>query len=159
MKFSATSLGDTHALKCELAAEVLRSSGTLRLQVTGSSMLPSVLPGDTLIIERATAGTVSEGDVVLFGRDRRLFAHRVITPANRRADSKVITRGDAMPAADPPVTPSDLLGRVALIQRDGKCIAPSRRPKLSQRALAALVRHSDFAARVLVRVHGMHQTS
>jgi len=41
-------LAETHALKCELAGEVLRSSGRLRLKVSGSSMLPVIRPGDTL---------------------------------------------------------------------------------------------------------------
>ena len=39
-------------LKCELAAEVLRSFGTLRFAATGWSMLPSVWPGETLVVER-----------------------------------------------------------------------------------------------------------
>src|SRR5262249_37101837 len=43
--------GEAHAIKCELAAEVLRFSGRLRLQVGGWSMLPSVFPGDTLLVE------------------------------------------------------------------------------------------------------------
>ena len=58
-----------HLLKCELAREVLRSSGTLRLRVTGWSMLPTVMPGDTLIVDRAGGG-VSRGDIVLFARDQ-----------------------------------------------------------------------------------------
>ena len=43
---------ELEAVKCELAAEVLRSSGELRLRVTGSSMLPAVWPGDELTIRR-----------------------------------------------------------------------------------------------------------
>ena len=70
---------DAHAVKCELAGEVLRASGRVRLQVTGWSMLPSVWPGDTLVIESVASDAVSEGDIVLFSRERRLFAHRVVT--------------------------------------------------------------------------------
>ena len=82
-------LDEAHALKCDLAGEVLRSSGTLRLQVMGWSMLPTVLPGDTLVIESAHSNSVCEGDIVLFGRDRRLFAHRVVT------------KGQPMPGCNP----------------------------------------------------------
>jgi len=39
-------------LGCELAAEVLRSSGRLRLRATGTSMLPAVWPGDVLSVCR-----------------------------------------------------------------------------------------------------------
>src|ERR1051326_9156587 len=92
----------THALKCELASEVLRSSGRLSLQVTGWSMLPCIWPGDTLMVESVTRDDVSEGDIVLFGRDRRLFAHRVTRRAG--ADGRIVTRGDSMSQPDPPVS-------------------------------------------------------
>jgi signal peptidase I len=153
MKLSSQSLDDAHALKCELAGEVLRSSGALRLRVTGWSMLPTVMPGDTLVIERISPDAVSEGDIVLFVRDRRFFVHRVVTKGSH--DAAILTCGDAMPAVDPPVPGSNLLGRVSLILRNGQRIEPSRNPRLSHRTVSALVRRSTFAARVVVGVHGM----
>jgi hypothetical protein len=158
MNFSAPLADEAHALKCELAGEVLRSFGTLRLQVTGCSMLPSVMPGDTLVVERIFINAAAEGDIVLFSRSRRLFAHRVI--AKREAkNAAILTRGDAMPALDPPVAESDLLGRVSFILRNGKCIEPSRTLRFSERAVAALARRSDFAARVVVGMQGLRQSS
>lgn len=146
---------EAHALKCDLAGEVLRSSGTLRLQVMGWSMLPTIWPGDTLVIESANSNSVCEGDIVLFGRDRRLFAHRVVTKASQPGDSRVVTRGDAMPAADYPLAEDELLGKVSVIVRNGRCIAPSRSLRFSERTVAALVRSSEIAARVVVGVHGL----
>jgi signal peptidase I len=157
MKLSSPILNDVHALKCELAAEVLRAAGTLRLQVTGWSMLPSVWPGDTLVIESAAHDAVSEGDVVLFGRERRLFAHRVIAKRRYFADLGIMTRGDAMPAADAPVSDHELLGKVSSILRNGRRIEPSRRLHLSQRAIAAVIRRSEIAARVVVGMHGLRE--
>ena len=151
--------GEAHAVKCELAGEILRSSGTLRLRVMGWSMLPSVWPGDTLVIERVDSGAVSEGDIVLFGRDRRLFAHRVVAKSSPAGGTKILTRGDAMAQPDPPVSEHDMLGKVTFVVRNWRCIEPSRTPRLSQRAVAALVRNSEIAARVVVGVHGMRQTS
>jgi signal peptidase I len=156
---SASASDNTHALKCELAGEVLRSSGKLRLQVTGWSMLPAVRPGDTLLVERASSNAVSEGDIVLYGRDRRLFAHRVVTKSGQPGDRHVVTRGDAMPAPDTPVTEDELLGKVSFILRNGKCIEPGKSLRFSERAVAALVRNSEIAARVIVGVHGMHQAA
>jgi signal peptidase I len=147
---------DAHTVKCELAGEVLRSSGELRLQVTGWSMLPAIWPGDTLVLESITSDSVSEGDIVLFSRDRRLFAHRVVT--KNVEHSGMLTRGDAMPAPDPVVCKDELLGKVSFIMRNGRCIAPSRSLRFSERAIATLVRSSGFAARVAVGVHGMRQT-
>jgi signal peptidase I len=146
-----------HALKCELAAEVLRSSGKLRLRVTGWSMLPAVWPGDTLTIERAENGAVSEGDIVLCARDRRFSAHRLVCKSE--VDSAILTRGDAMPQPDPPVPNDDLLGKVTMIERNGKCIAPRRSLRLSERAIAALIRHSHIAARIAVGIHAMRHQS
>jgi hypothetical protein len=158
MRHLASRFDVTHALKCELASEVLLSSGSLRLQVTGWSMLPAVWPGDTLVVERVAGSAVSEGDIVLFGRGQRLFAHRVVTKPGTLSE-KVLTRGDAMTAADSPVSGDELLGKVSFILRNGRCIAPSRSLDFSERAVAALVRSSKIAARVVVGVHNMRQTS
>jgi hypothetical protein len=70
-----------------------------------------------------------------------------------------MTRGDAMPTPDPPVQGSDLLGRVSFIVRNGKCIEPRPSLRFSERVVAALVRRSTFAARVVVGIHGLRQTS
>jgi hypothetical protein len=159
MNLSEPVVNEAHALKCELAGEVLRSSGTLRLRVTGWSMLPAVWPGDTLVVDRLTRDAVSEGDIVLFGRDRRLFAHRVVTRSVLPGDMRVLTRGDAMPQPDPPVSDQQLLGKVSYIMRNGRRIKPNRTLRVGERAIAALVRRSEIAARVVVGVHGLRQSS
>jgi signal peptidase I len=148
---------DAHAVKCELAAEVLRSSGALRLRVSGKSMLPAIWPGDTLLIERVESHTVSEGDIVLFGRDRRLVVHRVARRIETPAESGIVTRGDAMPEPDPAVPEGDLLGKVSIISRNGNLIAPRKTPRWTERAVAVLVRRSDIAARVVVGIRGLRQ--
>src|ERR1700677_3793767 len=87
----------TTALKCELAAEVLRSFGTLRFAATGWSMLPSLWPGDTLVVNRITPDQVHVGDVVLVGRHGGLRAHRVVGSAGDSQNPQWITQGDALP--------------------------------------------------------------
>lgn len=140
-----------------MAREVLSVSGSLRLQVNGWSMLPSVLPGDVLIVQRTASHEVIQGDIVLFGRDARLFAHRVV--GRTVDDFRVITRGDAMPAADSPVDDREVLGKVIFILRNGRCIEPPKTLRAPQRAVAALVRRSELAARIVVGVHGMRPPS
>ena len=90
------------ALKCELAGDVLRSFGTLRFSATGWSMLPSILPGDTLVVESVRPVQVRLGDVVLVGREGKLRAHRVVGMAGDPENPRWITQGDALPAPDPP---------------------------------------------------------
>jgi signal peptidase I len=155
MKTSEFIFSDAHALQCELASEILRSSGSLRLGVTGWSMLPTLWPGDTLLIEPAGRETIQPGDIVLFARDRRFFVHRVM--AKSQSDEKLQIRGDAMPAMDPPVSSRELLGRVVSIVRNGKKIEPSRERSATSRSVAALLRNSPAAARVTVAMHELVQ--
>ncbi len=147
-------MSESHAVKCELAAEVLRSSGRLRLQVTGWSMLPSIWPGDTLTVEQVGFPKVAEGEIILFRRERRLFAHRVV----RSEGSDMITRGDSMAAADPPVDGDEVLGRVVFIIRNGKRFQPRTSLRIHERVVAGVVQRSDLAARVLVGARERLQT-
>lgn len=155
MSTGAIIMSESHLLRCELAAEVLRSSGTLRLRVTGWSMLPTVWPGDILIIRRVDSADVLEGEIVLFSRGRRLVAHRVV----KNQGSAMSTRGDAMRAPDSPVTENEFLGRVQSIVRNGRRIEPRRTLAAGERAIASIVQRSEVAARVVMGVHGLLQTS
>lgn len=149
---------EVHATKCELASEVLRENGKLQLQVNGWSMFPAIWPGDTLLVERISSAAVCEGDIVLFERDRRLFAHRV-TARDGDGVAMMVTRGDAMPMPDPPIGEDEFLGKIASILRNGKCIAPRRTLGVPERAIAALVQRSEVGARVVVGVHGLLRTA
>ncbi len=148
---------ELHALKCELAGDVLRSSGQLRLRVMGWSMLPTIFPGDTLMIEPANAERVTRGDIVLFRGDRALVAHRVSVTSGAAGSLLIITQGDAAPRPDPPVSGPQVLGKVSFVVRNGRCLEPAKNPGLSMRTVAALVRRSASAARVIVGVHKMGQ--
>ncbi len=121
-------------------------------------MLPTIWPGDVLVIERARGEEVTEGDIVLFCRDRRFVVHRVLAK-DESADGQVVTQGDALPSPDPVVAGSDLRGKVSFILRGGRCIEPRNNLRISERAVAALVQRSEVAARIMVGIHGMCQTS
>ena len=150
MKPCESWLGERQALGCGLARDVLRSFGRLRLSATGWSMLPTIWPGDTLIIESACGDSVSKGEIVLFASDQRLFAHRVI---RKIQDAGVWTRGDAMDRPDPFIANCNLLGRVVCIEHDGRSRPPKSTVPVLKLAIAALVRRSHLVARVVVRVH------
>ena len=151
MTGSGLTLDRAHALRCEVAGEVLRSFGRLRLKVTGWSMFPAIRPGDILELEPAKRSELSDGQIILFSRGRRLFVHRLLTTHG----SNIVTRGDAMPHPDPVVSDKELLGRVTGIEHDEKCIQPSTRLSFSQRVVAGLVRSSDFAARIIAGMHSL----
>lgn len=141
------------AVKCDLAGEVLRRFGNLRFGATGLSMLPTVWPGDTLVVERAHPDQVSIGDVVLVGREGRLCAHRVVSRIENSGNPQWITRGDAMPEPDRPVSESELLGRVAYLVRAGRLMAVPSELSVIERLTGTIVGRSVPAARALVFLH------
>jgi signal peptidase I len=147
---SDASVGQAHALKCELAGQVLRSFGSLRFKATGWSMLPSVWPGDTLVIERISPDQVRVGDVVLVGRDGGLCAHRVVSVAEGCQGPRWITQGDANSAPDLPVSEDQLLGRVDYVIRVGKLVPVPAELSVVDQLIAKIVRRSKTAARSLV---------
>jgi signal peptidase I len=152
------SVGQAHALKCELASEVLRSFGSLRFRATGWSMLPSVWPGDTLVMERVSPDQVRAGAVILVGRDGRLCAHRVVSVAEGFGSPRWITQGDANSAPDQPVSEGELLGRVNYLIRAGKLVPVPAELSVVDQLIAKIVRRSKTAARAFVYFHRAVET-
>jgi hypothetical protein len=148
----------TQAVKCDLAAEVLRSFGSLRFSATGWSMLPTIWPGDTLMAERANPDEIRVGEVVLLGRDGRLCAHRLVSRPDGATGTRWITRGDAMSGPDRPALESEVLGRVPYLIRAGKLIVLPADLSMVKNLTAKIVQHSVPATRALVFMRRMAQT-
>src|SRR5207237_9662358 len=72
------------ATKCDLASQVLRSTGELRLRALGLSMLPSLWPGDILSIQSCTFEDVARGDIVLCSREGQFVIHRIVGKSEDR---------------------------------------------------------------------------
>jgi len=105
-----------------LASEVLRTSGGLRFAALGGSMVPTIFPKDILIVRRETARSARTGDVVLFSRESRFYAHRLVEKTEEGGRLSLVTRGDALAQNDAPVTEDELLGRVEAVVRGRKRI-------------------------------------
>jgi hypothetical protein len=146
------------ALKCELAGEVLRSFGSLQFAATGWSMLPSVWPGDTLVVDCVGKDQVHLGDIVLVGRNGRLCAHRLISKTEDSGVTRWLTQGDAMSTPDRPVLEDELLGRVSYLVRAGKLIAVTTQLSMLKRLTAKIASRSAPTARALVYLHRMLHT-
>ncbi|HOX04966.1 MAG TPA: S24 family peptidase [Planctomycetota bacterium] len=95
---------------------LLRASGELRLVVLGTSMAPTIRPGDSVVM-RPLDGAPRVGDVVVYARGGRLWCHRVLLPGRA-----TITKGDARGRPDPPVATADLIGRAIALQRGSRII-------------------------------------
>ena len=133
-----------------LAVEVLRRFGEARLRVTGSSMLPAVWPGDLVAVRRQGMGEIRRGHVVLFVRDGRFFAHRVVGKIRRQDRTLLVTRGDRLKENDPPVSPAELLGRVTGVIRGSRCLVP--RITVWRRIGSWLLCRSELGTRLALRL-------
>ncbi|MBI3667923.1 MAG: S24/S26 family peptidase [Acidobacteria bacterium] len=147
-------------MKCQLAAEVLRAFGEVRLQVKGSSMLPSMWPGDILRIRSIhpqDGAWARPGDIVVFHREGRLITHRVVETSSHPGAAYWITRGDRHTKADPPVSPDELLGRVVAIQRGESQIDPRATRRWPYRIARLVLRHSDRCTKLLFRLRALRR--
>jgi len=135
-----------------LAAELLRTSGTLRLAALGHSMLPTLWPGDVLNVEARSIDQVQVGDVVLFMRENRFFIHRVLQKDNNNSVHRLLTRGDAMPEGDEPVTAEELLGKVVSISDNDRTVVV---PPCSwmRRGIGLMFAYSDHLRSLALRWH------
>lgn len=140
--------------RCNLAAEVLQSSGTLHIRAMGTSMLPTLWPGDLVTIQSQDFEQVEPGEIVLFLREGRFFLHRAVKKSGVGKAVFLLTRGDSMPQNDPPVQPGELLGRVTGIRRGGSVIAPVRRLSWFDLMLARLLGYSNLCQRLALRRRG-----
>jgi signal peptidase I len=145
---------------CELVSDVVRKCGRVRLRVSGTSMVPTMRPGDTITVEKAAIREIAPGEIIVFSRSGRLVVHRVraliphsIHPVDERVRGhRLETRGDRMRRSDPVVEDSELLGRVTQIERRGLRIQPRAQLKSSEKAMCTLLRMSDRATGLYLRV-------
>jgi Peptidase S24-like len=141
---------DEEQIKCELAAQVLKDSGMLRLRASGSSMLPSVWPGDILTIRPQRFERWRPGDIALYMRAGHFFIHRVITVSN--SGDFLIVQGELLPQPDPPVVAEEVLGKVVAIERNGLPVQTTW-PSISLRIFASALWNCDFLLRVVMAIH------
>src|SRR5215472_12937486 len=103
----------------QLVLEVLNDFGRARLRVTGTSMLPALLPYDVVTLTRFRREELAIGEIVAFQRTSRIFVHRVVGIQG----DQVLTRGDAHIQLDPPITRDEILGRLETVERFGHALA------------------------------------
>jgi|SRR5579862_1535671 len=148
-------------LACGLTEEVVRTFGEVRLRVFGTSMVPSILPGDLVCVHRASLRDISSGEVVMFVRNERLFVHRVVDRqlmaySDSPRESCLITRGDRLLQNDPPVSSLELLGRVVSIERGSRKVKlPDAR---TNSLFVRLLQSSDRATYLYLRFVGCWRT-
>ena len=148
-----TRLDPAQEVRLNLAADVLHRFGEVRFVAYGSSMIPSIYPGDLLTVRSESIAGARCGEIVLFLLAGRFFVHRVMRKWPERNRIVFATRGDALTQEDPSVDASQLLGRVTSILRHGKHVKPATRLNPWTKLLRWGVRNSDTFAKTLLAAH------
>lgn len=142
-------------LKLAMVTSALHSGITVRLKAWGTSMLPSLWPGDVLTIQSAGRASVAPGDIVLAVRNEHFFIHRLVKIVDLPRCSQVILRGDAMPHNDPPSQASEVLGRVCRIQRKHRIVIPRREVSPISRTLGTVLCNWQVLRSFALRLHSI----
>ncbi len=105
--------------------------------IEGESMLPTLRPGDEVVVDLEVR-KFRCGDLLVVQGGQTRIAHRVI-----EVDPALRTRGDNAPEADPPVALEQVMCRVIELRRRGRAY-PYRtiRRRLADRLLGELSRRS-----------------
>jgi signal peptidase I len=102
----------------DVSSDLLSSGYGIRFRASGSSMRPAICDGDFITVDPVTPSSLAPGDVVVYRRLDRLFAHRVVRIETDRSGVPVfMCRGDAASAFDAPVAAHQILGEVGRVQR------------------------------------------
>jgi signal peptidase I len=141
---------------CGLAEEIVRNFGEVRLRVFGTSMVPSILPGDMVSVQHAGPSEICSGEIVVYARYGRLIIHRVVESSGSCSESLLVTRGDRLFRNDASVSSSELLGRVTSVQTpDGRWrreVRPAISAGVWQQFLFYVLRTSDRATGLYLRL-------
>ncbi len=104
--------------RAELVADLLRSGYPVRFRVTGRSMTPAIRHGETVIVAPVSAADLRPGDVALYARGKRVFAHRLLAVVQDQGKHpSFLLRGDNMPDCDRPVGAEAILGKLVQVKR------------------------------------------
>lgn len=111
--------------------EALAAHGSCEVRVAGRSMLPFIKPGDVVTIKRCDGLPCFGSVVALFVQDQ-LIVHRV---AKVTKTGTVLISGDSSVGSETSVMPSEIIGTVVSLKRNGKIHSRWLKPPLSLIAL------------------------
>jgi len=117
--FNAEQLHDISSGEtAELFKDILGRALSLRVRVTGSSMVPLLNGGEILTIRKVRTSSLRTGDLIFCGMpDSSLLLHRIVGRRVKDGSFVFQTKGDALITLDRPVTENNILGKVCRIEK------------------------------------------
>ena len=137
-------------LKLDLAAEVLRAGGRLRLQALGNSMLRSDLARRCSLHREQARAKRSFWETLCWWRGMGGFLSICLM---EKCESGWVTRGDSLPQNDPPAEEIQVLGKVATIHRKGRTVCPNGRVSPLAAVFAGMLCRLDLLRNLALRMH------
>ena len=109
-----------HPVAFSLLNDLLSGDSVVRFTVTGDSMKPTLVGGDTVLLQQVTPGKVRLGDLLLCQAKEtegvQMLLHRVVAIRRRPGQpAQFQTQGDALVCPDEPINGEQILGRVCAI--------------------------------------------
>ena len=135
----------------EFVCDVLLAGGRMWVRGRGPSMMPTIRPGDRVLLEPVSR-RLRKGDIVAVRADRCILVHRVVECRTHT----IRTRGDASPSVDAPSSRSSIVGVATAVIRKGRVVALTRTfrhgfPAFALGELSRLRRQIGTVARSLRR--------
>lgn len=120
----------TSSLDSQFAIELLRKGESVELVVGGGSMWPLVKHGDRLLITPVDpSGNFRRGTLLAVLSEGHVVVHRVV--GVDAGSGRLVLQGDNLPAPDPPVLSSQVLGQVSQqVLKSGLVLKHQRQPLL-----------------------------
>lgn len=113
----------------DVSTGLLAGGYRIRFRAAGGSMRPAICDGDLITVIPVDRARLAPGAVLVYRRQDRLFAHRLVGFATDPAGGSVfVCRGDAAGNCDEPVAAAQVLGEVVTVQRSAR---PSARARLA----------------------------
>ncbi|MDF1514097.1 MAG: S24/S26 family peptidase, partial [Anaerolineae bacterium] len=89
-----------------------------KFRVSGNSMLPTIQPGDEVIVSPVDRQPLRPGDLVVISTGQSVYVHRFLY----KTDQDYVTKGDNNHTPDPLWRQEVMKGLVLEVWRDNQCI-------------------------------------
>ena len=114
-------LRDTDLL--ELSKDIFKKGKSIRFQAKGWSMRPFIRDGDFIIVSPIENSSNKTGDVVFcITTENKVMVHRVIKKYKKDKDNRIMMfiKGDASFSSPEKVEMQNVLGKVVVVERNGR---------------------------------------
>ena len=107
-------------------------------------MYPTILDGDVITVAPVAAHEVARGDIPSsIATAIACSAHRLIDVSSSGTETRFRLRGDSNASCDAPIAATQIVGRVAAVERDGRAIALHTTGAVISRTSATIRRAFD----------------